>query len=54
MEGDRSLSELQLVAFCYCHIDVATVMEGTFKYIESGVAVICTCHDERQLRLTNM
>jgi hypothetical protein len=51
MEGDGSLSELQLVAFCYYYVDV---MEGTFRLIDSGVPVICTCHDERLLRLTNM
>jgi hypothetical protein len=54
MEGDRSLSELQLVAFCYYYVDVTIVMEGIFRLIDSGVPVICTCHDERLLRLTNM
>jgi hypothetical protein len=54
MEGDRSLSELQLVAFCYCYIDLTIVMELTFRLIDSSVAVICTCHVERLLHLTHM
>lgn len=37
MEGDRSLSELQLVAFCSWYVDVTIVIEGTFRVIDSGV-----------------